>query len=249
MFRSKYILLILPVVFLLTSCYNYKTTGLLQENNKSLPKYEKSAFEDYIIKVNDELIFRLISTDVTMSAMISDNMASYGSQSIVSYRVYPDGTIDLPFLRNIPVVGLTLNEAADVVQKRMREIIPEAAVKLSLANKTFTVIGEAGSGVFYMMKDKLTILQALAMSGDINQEADFRHIRIIRETEKGLEVLEFDIRPASIIDSKYYFIYPNDIIYIQKSRESFYRVSNYSSFTGLITSSVSLLLSVLYFLK
>lgn len=249
MLNSKHILFILPVILLLTSCYNYRSTGLLQENNKTLPEYEKSAFEDYRIKTNDELIFRLISADVSMASLIANNPGSYGSQSVISYRVFPDGTVDLPFIKSIYVVGLTLNEASEVVEKRMHEIIPDAAIKLGLANKTFTVIGEAGSGVFFMMKDKITIFQALAMSGEINQEADFSHVRIIRENDKGLEILEFDIRPASIIDSKYYYIYPNDIIYLQRSRDSFYKVSNFSSFVGLISSSVSLLLTALYLLK
>ena len=171
------------------------------------------------------------------------------SQNMISYRIYPDGTVDLPFLKSIPVAGLTLEQASRVVEEKFREIIPDAAVKLSIANKTFTVIGEAGTGVYQITREKMTIYQALSLSGNLNNSGDFKNVRIIRETEKGTEVLQFDIRPVSLIESEYYYVYPNDIIYVQRAKSSFYKVNNWSSFMGLISTSLSLLFTVLYYGK
>ncbi|MPM96045.1 hypothetical protein SDC9_143201 [bioreactor metagenome] len=221
----------------------------MQVNNHKLPEYEQSAYVDYKIRVNDEIVFRLTTSDETFSKLIVSNQSVSSTQSMVSYRVFPDGTIDLPFVNGIPIAGLTFNEASIAVEKRFREIIPDATVKLTLANKTFTVIGESGSGVYSIYKDKLTLFQALSLSGDINYTGDFKKVRILRETDQGTRVLSFDIRPASIVNSKYYYIYPNDIIYIQTDSSSFYKVSNYSSFLSLISSSLSLLFTTLYFIK
>ncbi|HRU63043.1 MAG TPA: polysaccharide biosynthesis/export family protein [Paludibacteraceae bacterium] len=239
-------LTVLPFLCL-TSCYNYKSVGLLQENNHSLPQYEKQLYEDYKLCVNDEIVFRLITTDETISKLISSNSPRAGQQ--ISYRVYPDGTIDIPFLSQIPVKGLTLNEATEVIQNRIREIIPDAEIKLSLANKSFTVIGDIGSGTFPIYKEKMTIFQALALSGDLQLSGDRKHVRILRNIEGKTNILEFDIRPASIVESKYYYIYPNDIIYVQRAPSSFYKVNNYNSFLGLITTSLTFLISVIYLLK
>lgn len=237
------------VTLIMTSCYNYRSIGLLQEHNSSLPKYSKSEFEEYRIRVNDEIIYRLMTSDETISKLISsDNTGSL--QNIISYRVYPDGTIDLPFIKSIHVEGLTINEASKVIEKRFRELIPDAAIKLSIANKTFTVIGEAGTGVYNIPRERFTIYQALSMSGELEHSADFKHVRILRENNKGTEILEFDIRPASIINSKYYYIYPNDIIYVKRDSSGFYKIENtWSSFMGLITTSLSLLMTVLYYGK
>ena len=232
-------------LFTLSSCYNYKNLRLLQDKNKSLPVYEKSDYIDYHIQVNDEIVYRLITSDETISKLIS----SSSSQNQTSYRVYTDSTIDLPFISHIRVAGLTLNEASKVVEKRFKEIIPDAVIKLSLSNKTFTIFGDAGSGIFPIYKEKLTIFQALSMSGDFNETSDRKHVRIIRETDKGTQILDFDIRPKSIIDSKYYYIYPNDIIYVQREFSSFYKVTNYSALLGVITFSLSLLFSVLNYTK
>ena len=221
---------------------------LLQDGSVAIPKYETSNYKDYKIQINDELIYRLITIDENMSKLLSSG-TSTSSQNMLSYRVYTDGTVDLPFVSHILVAGLTLNEASKVIQARFKEIIPDAIVKLSLSNKTFTVIGDVGSGVFPIYKEKLTIFQAISMFGDFNESSDRRHIRIIRDTEKGTQILEFDIRPKNIIDSKYYYVYPNDIIYIKQDSSSFYKVSNFGSLIGIISYSLSILFNVLSYTK
>lgn len=240
-------LITLLVALSFTSCYNYRSVGLLQDRT-SLPTYPKTEFEKYRIRINDEIIYRLITSDETISKLIQTN-TSQGNY-VISYRVYPDGTIDIPFVKKIKVEGLTLVEAAKAVENRMREIIPDAEVKLSISNKTFTVIGNVGTGVFNIPRDRFTIYQALSMSGEVQHSGDFKHVRILRVGNKGTEVLEFDIRPKSIIESKYYYVYPNDIIYVQRSPSAFYKIENsWSNFVGVISSSLSLLFTVLYYQK
>jgi len=246
--KNTFTLVVLLVVLGFSSCYNYKSIGLLQDR-PSLPVYPKAEYEDYKIRINDEVIYRLITTDQTISRLIQTNVAGGGSY-IMSYRVYPDGTIDLPFIKNIKVVGMTLKDAGKAVENRMREIIPDAEVKLSIANKTFMVIGEAGTGVYTISRDRFTIYQALSMSGEIRHSGDYKRIKILRESDTGTQILEFDIRPKSLIESKYYYIYPNDIIYVQRASSAFYKVENsWSNFVGVISSSLSLLFTVLYYQK
>ena len=139
-------------------------------------------------------------------------------------------------------------EATEVIEQRFKEIVPDAVIKLTLANKTFTVIGEIGTGVYPIFRDKMTLYQALSMSGEIRYTGDYKKVKIIRETGKGTQTLEFDIRPKSIINSEYYYIYPNDIIYVQRNPASFYKVENYSSFISIISSSLSLLFAAFYYI-
>jgi polysaccharide export outer membrane protein len=242
------VLILIMIAVSLSSCYNYQKLRLLQES-RTLPKYEKATYEEYRIRVNDELIYRLITSDESISGVISSQTVANSTMNQISYRVYTDGTIDLPFIDSIRVVGLTLNEASKVIETKFKEIIPDAVVKLSLSNKTFTVLGDVGTGIFPIYKEKLTIFQALATSGDFFEQSDRRHIRIIRETDNGTKILEFDIRPKSIIDSKYYYVYPNDIIYVKREFSSFYKVNNYSTLLGVISLSVSLLFNVLIYSK
>lgn len=244
---QKYILLFLVITLAMTSCYNYRSIGLMQEHNPYLPKYEKSAYEYYKIQVNDEILFRLMTSDETISKLITTNNALGPGQYQISYRVYTDGTIDIPFIKQIPVAGLTILEAEKLIEDKFKELIPDASVKITLANKTFTVIGEAGTGVFPVVREKMTIYQALSVSGNLNNSGNFKHVKILRPTDKGMKVMDFDIRTITVVESKYYYVYPNDIIYVSTDASSFYKVNNWSSFIGLISSSVSLLVSVLYY--
>ncbi len=231
----------------LTGCYGYRQVGLLQER-EDLPQYDSAAYEPYRLQVNDEIIYRVVTMDETIAKTLSANMQGAG-QYANSYRIYSDGTVDIPFLAPVKLAGLTELEAQDTLRKAFREIIPDADVKLAMYNKTFTVLGDARSGKYAINKERLTIFQALAMTGDLMNSGDRRHVRIIRPSGNAEpEVLEFDIRTNSIIDSKYYYVYPNDLIYVSRDSGSFYKQQSYSSFLALITSSVSLLITVLNYI-
>lgn len=236
-------LILSAMMLLLTGCYSHRAIGFMQDR-KSLPHYETEPYKQYKIAVNDEIVYRLITMDETISKSMQAGTQSVSDMA--SYRVYSDGTVDIPFLPPVRLEGLTIAQAQDTLQAAFREIIPDADVKLALYNKTFTVLGDIGSGTYQIYKDKLTIFQALAMSGDVSTAGDRKHVRIIRPRgNEEPEILEFDLRTNTIIDSKYYYVYPNDVIYVSRSKGSFYKVSNYSSFIGLVTSSLSLLISVL----
>ena len=189
----------------LTGCYGYRQVGLLQER-EDLPQYDSAAYEPYRLQVNDEIIYRVVTMDETIAKTLSANMQGAG-QYANSYRIYSDGTVDIPFLAPVKLAGLTELEAQDTLRKAFREIIPDADVKLAMYNKTFTVLGDARSGKYAINKERLTIFQALAMTGDLMNSGDRRHVRIIRPSGNAEpEVLEFDIRTNSIIDSKYYYV-------------------------------------------
>ncbi len=247
--RTIRLILVGLVAVLMSSCYSHRVIGYLQEPTKynKLPEYDSVPYEPYRIRINDEIIYRLITMDETMSKMLGANNMSYNSQYANSYRVHSDGTIDLPFLKPVKVQGLTEKEAQDTLKAAFREIIPDADVKVAMYNKYFSVVGDAHSGQYYIYKEKMNIFQALAMTGDVMNSGDRRHIRIVRPRDNGQEpeILEFDMRTNSIIDSKYYYVYPNDVIYVARTKNSFYTVSNYSGFISLITSSVALLTTVL----
>ena len=240
-------ILMVALLSTLTGCYGYRQVGLLQERD-DLPQYDLAAYKPYRLQVNDEIIYRVVTMDETIAKTLSSNGNNVG-QYANSYRIYSDGTVDIPFLPPVKLAGLTELEAQDTLRKAFREIIPDADVKLAMYNKRFTVMGDANSGIYNIYKERMTIFQALAMSGDLMNSGDRRHVRIIRPQGNGEpEVLEFDIRTNSIIDSEYYYVYPNDLIYVSRDSGSFYKQSSYSGFLALITSSVSLLITVLNYI-
>lgn len=248
--RKIHLIVLSLMAVCMTSCYSHRVIGYLQEPTKQnkLPQYDSVPYEPYRIHVNDEIIFRLITLDETLSkSLASGNNGGAYAQYANAYRVHSDGTVDVPYLRPVYLLGLTEREAQDTLRAAFQEIIPDADLKMALYNKYFSVIGDAKSGRYYIYKERMNIFQALAMTGDVRNSGDRRHIRIIRPRGDGEEpeILEFDMRTNSIIDSKYYYVYPNDVIYVARTKDSFVKVPTYTGFLSLITSSVALLTTVL----
>ena len=237
----KYIICF-AAIFVFASCYTNRSIGLLQDR-KGLPVYNQGAYREYKLRPNDELTARIITSNKESAEMFGAQQTMSVSQTY-SYRIYPDGTVDLPFLSKVPVVGLTLEEAEAFVREQLKPYIPDVQVKLALATSTFCVIGDAGRGYFTIYKERLTIFQALALSGGLNESGDYGAVKIIRETPDGTKIVSFDLRSKSLLDSEYYYVYPNDIIYVDVTKKSFWAVESYSNFLSIITSSITLFLTV-----
>lgn len=244
--KSMRLALVTVITLLLcSSCITNKDLTLLQDGKK-MPQYEQADYSYYRLQKNDMIRIRLLTTNDEAAAIFDMNNGSSSSSSGGnSYRIYEDGTIDIPFINNIPVAGLTLREAAKVIEGRMKEFVPDAMVKVALANDKFYVIADKKTGVYEFYKEKLNIFQALAMTGNIPNNVDRRRVRIIRPDVDGkAQVIQFDMRAKSIIGSEYYYIQPNDVIYISSIKGNFFRTESYTESVGFITTSISFLVTV-----
>jgi len=234
----KYIVL-LVVITSFSSCYTRLSNNLLQERSE-LPVYEKGVYENYILRINDELIVRVISRDATLKLIFPTNITN----NTISYRIYEDGTADFPFVSSVPLVGKTLKEAEKTLEEALADFSSDVKVKMSLKTSTFCVIGAAGRGYYPIYRERLNIFQALAMSGGMEQSAKFSQVKIVRTLPNETIIKTFDIRSKSIIDSEFYYIQPNDIIYCDYSKKKFWASGSYAGFLGVITSSVTFVLTV-----
>ena len=234
----KYIILI----FLLSSCTVNRYTRLLQESDR-LPQYAKAEMERYQIQADDELRVRVLSinkevADIFNAGGSEGNTSSNNSGN--TYRVYTDGTIDLPFINGIPVAGLTLAQAKAKIQEQIKTFIVDAEVIVALSNNYFYVLGEAGKGGHLLYKEKITIYQALAMSGGIYRVGNKKNVYIMRKDAEGkTQVRHFDIRSISVLDSEFYYVQPNDIIYVPPAGERFFRLDSFGAILAVISTSFS----------
>ena len=112
--KSKLVfsLIFCGLTFLFTSCYSHRAIGFMQER-KDLPQYDTVAYKPYRLAVNDEIIYRLITMDETIAKAMQSTSTS--TNNAESYRIYSDGTVDIPFLKPVRLVGLTLAEAQDTL--------------------------------------------------------------------------------------------------------------------------------------
>ena len=143
----KNILLAVVLIMVGTSCITNKDNTYFQESDK-LPQYPKAEYEYYKIIPNDQLVIRLLTLNEEAAMIFNFESGSSTTTTEFTYRVYDDGTIDIPFVNSIPVAGLTLREASKVIEEKLKDFVPDAMIKVALANDMFYIIGEGGKGAF-----------------------------------------------------------------------------------------------------
>lgn len=165
-----------------------------------------------------------------------------GTQNSTPIVVYADGTINFPYLGRIYVADLTLLEARKLLSDRLKEISTNASANVTLRNNYFSILGEAGSRRIDMRSNNMTIYQALATAGNLGDFAVRSRVSILRQTSDGTITKTFDLRSKDIMNTEYYYIQPNDVIYFPQTKGKFFGAT--TSFTGLfalITSFVGIL--------
>ena len=219
---------------LLTSCVTSRKVNLLQEPDNEIPAYADTIdFTDYRVRIDDRLYVYVYSVDERVSKLYNSGTAggqmrqqmnqgsTYGSYDLYTYLVDTLGYIHFPTLGDIEVRGLTTREIKRKLEAELSKMITSLgdykmlSVDVQVVNRYFSVIGAVQSARIALRKEKVTIFEALAMAGDIADMGDHTNIRIVREIEGQTTIRSFDVRSKDIVNSEFYYIEPNDVIYIQ----------------------------------
>ena len=253
-------LLILLFSVLLVSCVTSKKVNLLQEPGQhGIPSYmDTITYEDYQVRVGDRLYVYVYSIDERVSKMfnpsgtginssqIRQSSSMGGSYDLYTYLVLEDGSIDYPMVGRMAVRGMTTRDIKHALERELSTYVSGygdhqmLSVEVNIVRRSFSVISDKGSGTFTIPKEKVTIYEALAMAGDIGDFGDRSKVRIVREVEGETCVKVFDVRSKDIINSEYYYIEPNDVIYIQRIKGQSFGVNS-------VTTSISVAATTLAF--
>lgn len=236
-----YLSVVLILVF--NSCTSPNTTNLLQQKG---PIYSAKPFEDYKLQYNDEINCSILTSNKDFSDVFN-GVISVDPTGGSAYTIFETGSISIPFFGDINIVGLTIPEAEDVIQAKMRQAIPDAQVRVNLKNNYYYIVSEgAQNGKFDIYKDNMTIYQALAMSGEPNGNYMLGNVRILRTDMNGKTIVKsYDLRTESLIESEFYYLKPNDIIYYGTSKRAFFQIGSFSSIFSLILAPISVVLTIL----
>ena len=254
---KKIFILILPL--LLASCVTSRKVNLLQEAGKhGIPSYADTlSYEDYRVRVGDRLYVYVYSIDERVTSMfnasgngvnssqIRQGNGAGGSYDLYTYLVYDDGTIDYPMVGRMNVRGMTTREIKNELEHRLMEYVQDQteykmlSVEVNIVRRSFSVISDHGSGTFNIDREKVTIFEALAMAGDIGDFGDRSKVRIVREIEGNTQVKVFDVRSDDIVNSEYYYIEPNDVIYIQRIKGQSFGVNSVTTTISVVATTLA----------
>lgn len=212
--------------------------------------------DEYKIRPNDQLFIQVISDDPLNAAFLNltntqGNSGNLGSSAnsleLITFLVDQTGNISYPQLGEIKVAGLTTAEIRDIIQKKVNAYLESASVFVKLVNRNITVLGEVRNpGQKLMVKNQLTIFEALGTAGDITDYGNRQTVKLLRELPEGKHIAELDLTDPNLLASPYYYVLPHDIVYVEHSTK-IYGAKNmpYAAPLSITASIVSIGLLVL----
>lgn len=221
------IFLFVLFLFTLSSCLTNKKLTYFQSDrfSKTTPTLIESDRFEYRLQPNDVLSIKVLNLDPTTSSFFNVEGGSVGGNSPAAnlymngFSVDEKGFINYPAVGKIQVVNLTIMEAQNLIQLKIDEYLKNATVLVKLISFKVTILGEVRSpGYYYVYNNQASIPEALGLAGDLTQNGNRKEIKLIRQTLKGNEVILLDLTDPNLLKSKYFYLLPNDVIYIQPLR-------------------------------
>lgn len=255
--KIKYILFLALAGIALSSCVTARKVNYMQEPDKYIPSYADTlSFEDYQLRIGDRLYIYVYSLDENITRMynagsvgsnIRQHMANGstgGGYDLYTYLVDEEGNIDFPTIGKVYVRGLTTREVKRKMEEELSTLLREipgyttVSVEVNMVSRTFSVIG-AQSGRYPITSEKMTIFEALAQVGDLKEFNSRKEIKLVREKEGVTTIKTFDARSKDIINSEFYYIEPNDIIYIRQIPGYSFGINSASTALGITATTIS----------
>ena len=243
-------------ILAITSCQSTKNIAYIQ-NSDSI-SYDQSRFlYDAKIMPKDQLTISLNTVNPEASLPFnlllqntytqSRNMSS-GGGTLMPYLVDNDGYINFPVVGRLKVSGLTKSECENLILDKIRPYMAETenpVVTVRMSSYSVSVLGEvARPGSFQVGREKITILEALAQAGDLTIYGVRNKVKLIREDATGKkEIHTMDLTDANIVNSPYYYLQQNDIVYVEPNKVKAQNAS-VGSMTTLWFSATSILISL-----
>lgn len=260
--KLKYILFLAIAGFLMASCVTARKVNYMQEPDKEIPSYADTlSFEDYELRIGDRLyvyvyslnpeVMKMYNAGGTNQSQMRYQMnggmgnSTYGSYDLYSYLVDGDGNIDFPTIGKIQVLGLTTRDVKHKLEEELGKLLAElpggysmVSVEVNIVNRSFSIIG-AQSGRYMITKEKMTIFEALAMAGDLAEFNSRKEIKLVREKNGVTTIKTFDVRSKDIVNSEYYYVEPNDIIYIRQIPGYSFGINHVTTVIGVTAATIS----------
>jgi len=252
------------IVALMTSCVQYEELVYFRKIEEDKPRSQLEAdtiqnLTALTIQRNDVLSITVNTFDPELSVpfnLVMGQMAANAGQGgsvspFISYIVDENGQIDYPVLGKLDVLGLTITEAENLIIEKLQTYLKDPVVNMRLFSFRISVLGEVERpGTFIINNDRITVLEALGMAGDLTSYANRTNILVVREQDGIRNFKELDLQSSEIFKSEFYYLKQGDVVYVEptKAKEATVRdqlgevIPWVSAAVGAVTTTINLII-------
>lgn len=248
---------LLYVLVLLSSCGSTKNIIYFQ-NAES--RYDSSIdSSEYRIRImnNDNLLITVITQNPQASEVFNVSKQLGGITGSISsnlqwtgYLVDQSGNINFPLIGTVHLAGLTKQEAIDLLQKRISEYVDDPVVNIRFMNYEVFVLGEVKNPGSVMVSDeKITLLEALSLAGDMTIYGNRHNVMVYRETEGSKQHYRVDMTSPNVFNSPVYYLQQGDVVYVEPNKARAMVSTDFRQNISLGISLISIALTIALFFK
>ena len=246
------------LTMMFASCVPQKKMIYLKDAQMAAANISKEYVNDrsvnYKLQPGDNLFIRVLNTiDERSASAISGDYASSRTYMtsdaaiyLQSYTLDEEGYIEMPLTGKIELKNLTIDEAKSKLQTELDKFVNQTTIIVKLSNFNLTVLGEVSRpGMYKVYQTQINLFEAISMAGNMTNFAKNSEVKIIRQTDNGSEVAIVDMGQADILSSPYYYLKPNDIIYVEplKIKQWGFTTFPYSTVLSVVSLAVTLYLA------
>ena len=243
----------------------YKNINYMQDVQQDTVMAMKSS-EGILVQPKDMISIVVSHRDPELAAMFNLTNASYqaggetrmsGTYRLLGYSVDNSGDIDFPIVGKIHVGGMNRWEVAQTVKNELegRNLLRDAVVTVEFLNFQISVLGEVSRpGTYTISGDKINLLQALSLAGDMTIFGRRDNIQVTREENGKRHVYVVDVRSTDLYESPAYYLRQNDIVYVEPNKvragqstineNSFRSVSFWTALASSTLTIVNLIITI-----
>ncbi len=250
------------LVYIFSGCTPLKRLIYFQNDDYSIQEVDTIFLpknrNDYKIKPGDYFYIKIIGLDEEtynlMNAERSNNPNSMTQEEGVyfnSYVVDDSGHIELPLIGKINVASKNISKVESIIKQSVKEYLTSATVIVKLASFKISILGEVSSPGHYPIYDKeINLIEALSMAGDLTHEGNRESVKVMRVNDQGeLIVKKLDITKEDFILSDFFYLQPDDIIYVEPLRAKQFATNPFRIDMNIILSSITTILLIINFLQ
>src|SRR5690606_10267823 len=201
---------------------------LYMQDIERIAEQQKEMYANPTIRPNDILMINVSADDMDVAMpfnllapaqnlqQVRQQSSSGFAREIQGYIVDADGTIQFPILGELEVGGMTRQDVLKMLYERIGEHIQNPIINVRITNYKVTVLGEVTRpGAYAIGDERVTLLEAIGMAGDLTIYGRRDNIIVVRENEGVKEYKIVDITKTDFLQSDYYYLQQNDVVYVQ----------------------------------
>ncbi len=217
------------------------------------PTYIAGKPKEYLLQPRDVISVHIKTLDEETSEYFNIqsgqgfNQFNPAGLYLNGYSIDTRGMISMPEVGELKIAGLTLEQAQQVIKEGISRFVNNSTILVKLVSFKVTVLGEVNNpGYYYIYNDQATILEVLGLAGDITDLGNRENITLVRQNNSGKEAILLNLKNPDMLASSYYYLQPNDVVYVQPLRAKVVR-SNLSTLgvAGIVFSALSLVFTYL----